>query len=83
MLTFNQGSMDGTLACEPFTSNDDDILEDSEFFQVSLASPTGGAGLASPTTANVTITDDDGKEVVFQYTNYISACLHGSHALAV
>ena len=79
VLTFNQGSMDGTPACEPFTSNDD-ILEDSEFFQVSLASPTGGAGLASPTTANVTITDNNGKEVVF---NYISACLHGSHALAV
>ena len=75
MLTFNQGSIDGTLACEPFMPSDDDILEDSESFQVSLASPTGGAGLDSPTTASVTITDDDGKEVVLRNTNYISACL--------
>ena len=65
ILTFNQGSTDGTVACEPFTPYDDDILEDSETFQVSLASPTGGAGLASPTTATVTITDDDSKEVIY------------------
>lgn len=59
VLTFNTGSVSGQRQCTTFTIIDDDLLEGDENFQVSLDSPTGGANLDDPTSATVTITDND------------------------
>lgn len=53
---------DGDLADKTFTVTivDDATVEGSEAFTVSLSSPTGGATLGSPSSATVTILDNDG-----------------------
>lgn len=71
LLSFSAGSVNGDDSCQPVTIFDDDIFEGTEDFQVFLSSPTGGANLASPSMATVTLTDNDRKLKVHRYINRI------------
>ena len=53
-------SVTGTMVCEPFILREDTILEDVETFTVAIIDP-GGAVLGSPSSATVTINDNDGQ----------------------
>ncbi len=62
-LTFAAGELSKTISI-PITS--DNVYEGlSETFNISLSSPTGGAILSAPSTAVVTIQEDDSKPSVF------------------
>ena len=73
LLSFSAGSVNGDDSCQPVTVTiiDDGIFEGTEDFQVFLSSTTGGANLASPSMATVTLTDNDRKLKVHRYINRI------------
>jgi hypothetical protein len=48
-----------TTGTSTFTILDDNLLESSETATLTISNPTIGMGLGSPTTANITITDND------------------------
>ncbi len=56
VLTFNAGETSKTVSI-PILN--DTLVEPSETFTFTLSNPTGGAKLGTPTTATITITDDD------------------------
>ena len=55
----NFTSLSGNMLCASFSLSDDTILEDVETFTVAIIDP-GGAVLGSPSSATVTIHDNDG-----------------------
>ena len=64
-ILFPAPSMDGEMSCVDIMINDDDLLEGSEFFTVSLEAAllggmSGSVNLVSPSTAPVSITDNEG-----------------------
>jgi hypothetical protein len=53
------------------TIKEDAVYENGDIFRVVLSNPTGGAAVRQPSTAQVTITDDDPAPTVqFEPTNY-------------
>lgn len=59
MTTLAWGNGDGTNKNASIPILDDSTTEPTEQFTVSLANPSGGATLAAPSSAQVSITDDD------------------------
>ncbi|MFN2623250.1 MAG: Calx-beta domain-containing protein [Chthoniobacterales bacterium] len=55
-LTFNPGDTSKTI---PIGITDDTVVEDSENFSITLSSPSFGSTLGTPSTATVTIADND------------------------
>ena len=55
----NFTSLSDNVLCASFSLSDDTILEDVETFTVAITDP-GGAVLGSPSSATVTIHDNDG-----------------------
>ena len=53
-------SLSGNMLCASFSLSDDTILEDAETFTVAITD-SGGAVLGSPSSATVTIHDNDGQ----------------------
>ena len=53
-------SVTGTMLCEAFILIEDTILEDTETFTVAITD-SGGEVLGSPSSATVTIDDNDGQ----------------------
>ena len=53
-------SLSDNVLCASFSSSDDTILEDAETFTVAITD-SGGAVLGSPSSATVTIHDNDGQ----------------------
>jgi hypothetical protein len=67
-LTFNSGETSKTIFVP---ISDDAFVEGNETFTVTLSSPSFGAALGTPTTATVTIVDNDGGSTVqFNPTDY-------------
>ncbi|MBP7830527.1 MAG: DUF11 domain-containing protein [Kiritimatiellae bacterium] len=80
-LVFSNGVRAQSFAVPIFEDVDD---EPSEAFTVQLFDPLGGAGLASPTQAVVTIEDDDGPgELSFSAAQYAEQEDTGLAAIAV
>ncbi len=76
VLTFGVGVASRTIVV-PITN--DTVNESSETFTVTLSSPTGGAILGTPSTATVTITDNDPAGTV-QFSQASYAVVEGSTA---
>gem|GEM_PF-3488889 len=70
--TFQSGTLawaDGETAAKTISIplSNDSAIEGDETFTISLASPTGGAGLGSPAAATVTLQDDDALNLDLPY----------------
>ena len=59
-VTFPVDSLSGSSQCANIIFDEDYIIEGDHSFTVSISNP-GGAGIADPTVATVTIDDNDGK----------------------
>ena len=71
-VTFN--AVSGTMQCVTYTLTDDSILEGTETFTVAITH-TGGAALGSPSSAIVTIHDDDGQYIISYHLIALSGVL--------
>jgi Calx-beta domain len=71
-LTFNPGVTQQTISI-PITN--DSVVEGNETFTVTLSNPSAGAALGTPSSATVTIVDDDGggNTVQFNPTSYATS----------
>lgn len=75
-LTFNAGVVSQTFNV---TICNDNVLEADESFDLSLSNATGGAAIGSPSTAAVTITNDD---ATFQFSSATYAGNEGTTVVA-
>jgi hypothetical protein len=80
VVTFANGEINKTVTI-PILS--DTLVEGNETVTVTLSSPTGGAALGTPTTAVLTITDDDANPVATVTTLTPSSATAGDPALTL